>query len=60
LAEKVIRSKDGFGLDLKTQQVVDLYEAGVIDPVRVTTSAVKNSVSVVSTLITTNNAIVEV
>lgn len=60
LAEKVHRSKDGYGLDVKTQAVVDLYEAGVIDPVRVTTSAVKNSVSVVSTLITTNNAIVEV
>ena len=60
LAEKVHRSKDGFGLDLKTLQIIDMKEAGVIDPVRVTTSAVKNSVSVVSTLITTNNAIVEV
>lgn len=60
LAEKVHRSKDGYGLDVKTQSVVDLYDAGVIDPVRVTTSAVKNSVSVVSTLITTNNAIIEV
>ena len=60
LSEKVIKSKDGRGLDLKSRAVVDLYEAGVIDPVRVTVSAVKNSVSVVSTLITTNNAIVEV
>jgi len=60
LSEKVIKSKDGYGLDTKTRTVVDLYEAGVIDPVKVTTSAVKNSISVVSTLITTNNAIVEV
>jgi len=60
LSEKVIKSKDGLGLDTKTRTVVDLYEAGVIDPVKVTTSAVKNSISVVSTLITTNNAIVEV
>jgi chaperonin GroEL len=60
LAERVVKSKDGCGLDVKTMKVVDLYEAGIIDPVRVTTSAVKNSVSVVSTLITTNNAIVEV
>ena len=59
-AELVIKSKDGYGLDVKTLKLVDLYEAGVIDPVRVTTSAVKNSVSVVSTLITTNNAIIEV
>ena len=60
LAEKVHRSKDGYGLDVKTLKLVEMREAGIIDPVRVTTSAVKNSVSVVSTLITTNNAIVEV
>ena len=60
LAEKVIKSKDGYGLDMKTRNMVDLYEAGVLDPVKVSTSAIKNSVSVVSTLITTNNAIVEV
>lgn len=60
LAKKVLKSKEGFGLDVKSLNVVDLYDIGVIDPVRVTTSAVKNSVSVVSTLITTNNAIMEV
>ncbi len=60
LAAKVLRSADGFGLDVKTLKMVDLHGAGVIDPVRVTTAAVKNSVSVVSTLITTNNAIIEV
>ena len=60
LAEKVHRSKDGYGLDVKTLKLVEMREAGIIDPVRVTTSAVKNSVSVVSPLITTNNAIVEV
>jgi len=60
LAAKVLRSADGFGLDVKTLRVVDLHGVGVIDPVRVTTAAVKNSVSVVSTLITTNNAIIEV
>ena len=60
LAEKVIKSKDGFGLDIRTKKIIDLYEAGIIDPVRVSVSAVKNSISVVSTLITTNNAIIEV
>ena len=60
LAERVHRSKDGFGLNVKTLQVVDMREAGDIDPERVTTSAVKNSMSVVYTLITTNNAIIEV
>ncbi len=60
LSEKVIKSKDGFGLDIKTQKVVDLYLSGIVDPAAVTKAAVKNSISVVSTLITTNNAIIEV
>lgn len=60
LAERVVRSKDGYGLDVKTKKVVDLRSVGVIDPAKVTIAAVKNSISVVSTLITTKNAIVEV
>jgi len=37
----------------------NLYEIGVIDPVKVTRTALENAVSVSSTLITTNHAIVE-
>ena len=48
------------GLNFRTGEVVDLFAEGIIDPVKVTCSALKNSVSVVSTLITTNHAIVEV
>ncbi len=46
------------GLDVATDQYVDLYEAGVVDPVKVTCCAVKNAMSVSSTLLTTNHAIV--
>lgn len=60
LASKVLKSKYGFGLDVKKKVIIDLYKAGIVDPVRVTTAAVRNSISVVSTLITTSNAIVEV
>lgn len=60
LADKVLRSKDGMGLDIGSGKIVDLYKMGIVDPVKVTTSVVRNSISVVSTLITTNNAIIEV
>jgi len=41
------------------EEVVDAFEAGILDPVRVTKNAVLNAVSVASTLITTDYAIVE-
>lgn len=58
LLEKVLNKKD-VGYNFRTAKMVNMFEDGVIDPVKVTCSAVKNSVSVVSTLITTNHAIVE-
>jgi len=41
----------GYGIDVTTGQYVDMIEAGVIDPVLVTKTALKNAVSVVSTII---------
>ena len=46
------------GLNVATDQYVDLFEAGVVDPVKVTCCAVKNAMSVSSTLLTTNHAII--
>ena len=46
--------------DFTSGDVVDMMEVGIIDPAKVTMSAIQNAVSVASTLITTNNAIVEV
>ena len=43
--------KVGFGLDVTTGDEVDMIEAGVIDPVLVTKSALKNAVSVVMTIV---------
>lgn len=48
-----------FGFDLTTGEEVDLIEAGIIDPVKVTRVALQNAVSVAGTLITTNHAIIE-
>tara|TARA_Y100000593_G_scaffold20847_1_gene41969 strand:+ start:5790 stop:7361 length:1572 start_codon:yes stop_codon:yes gene_type:complete len=47
------------GYDFANRRIVDLVDAGIIDPTKVTRCALQNAVSVTSTLITTNHAIVE-
>ena len=42
---------EGLGIDVITGEEVDMIEAGIIDPVLVTKSALKNAVSVVNTII---------
>jgi len=45
------RKEKGLGVDVVTGESVDMIKAGIIDPVLVTKSALKNAVSVVSTII---------
>jgi len=45
------RPKKGLGIDVITGEAVDMIKEGIIDPVLVTKSALKNAVSVVSTII---------
>jgi chaperonin GroEL len=45
------RPKKGLGVDVVTGEGVDMIESGIIDPVLVTKTALKNAVSVVSTII---------
>jgi chaperonin GroEL len=52
--------KSNLGLNLYDESEVDMMEAGIIDPVKVTRTALQNAVSVAGTLITTNHAIIEV
>jgi chaperonin GroEL len=49
-----------FGWDFKDEKIVDMFKKGIVDPTKVTSVAVRNAVSVASTLITTSNAIIEV
>ena len=51
--------KNNFGYDFKLGKIVDMLKNGIIDPTKVTRTALENSVSAASTLITTSNAIVE-
>jgi len=49
----------GLGYNAKTGEYVDMIEAGIIDPVKVTITALENAASVAGTLLTTGCAIVE-
>jgi chaperonin GroEL len=44
----------GFGIDVITNDVVDMVDHGIIDPLLVTKTALKNAISVVSTIISAN------
>jgi len=57
---KVLAAEDGLGWDFSTGKIVDMIEAGVIDPAKVTRTALQNAASAASTLLTTNYAIIEV
>ena len=50
-ASKLLVLEKGQGVDVVTGKNVDMIKAGIIDPVLVTKSALKNAVSVVSTII---------
>jgi len=59
ILDKVENEEDNSGYDFTSDKMVDMLEEGIIDPVKVTCSALKNAVSVVSTLIITDYAVIE-
>ena len=60
IVANIKNSEEGMGWDFASGQLVKMYEAGIIDPAKVTKTALLNAASVSSTLITTNHAIVQV
>lgn len=57
VVERVASGPGGTGLDARTGAFTDLIEAGVIDPVRVSTAALRNAVSVACLILTTQTLI---
>ncbi len=49
---------DNFGYDAREKKFTDLMEAGIVDPVKVTKSALENAISIVGLLLTVGGAIV--
>lgn len=51
---------EGYGLDVVKGDICDMVEAGIIDPTKVTKSALMNAISVATTLLSTNSVITNV
>ncbi len=57
---KVKDGEPGFGFDAYKEQYVDMVEAGILDPAKVTRSALQNANSVASTLLTTESVVANI
>lgn len=60
VAERAKNEKKGIGFNARTNEWVNMLEAGIIDPAKVTCSALKNAASVAGTLLTTECAITDI
>ncbi|MBG0781014.1 MAG: chaperonin GroEL [Bacteroidales bacterium] len=59
VVNRVKEGKDDFGFNARTEQYENLYEAGVIDPTKVTRIALENAASIAGMLLTTECVLVE-
>ncbi len=59
IAERAKKEKKGFGFDAYKMEWVDMVKAGIIDPAKVTRSALQNAASVAALLLTTECAITD-
>ena len=57
IINKVRESEVGVGFDAYNEEYVDMVKAGILDPVKVTRSALQNATSVASTLLTTESVV---
>ena len=60
IVNKVKESSVGNGFDAYKEEYVDMIEAGILDPVKVTRSALQNATSVASTLLTTETVVANI
>ena len=59
ILDKVKNSKPGVGFDAAKEEYVDMKKAGIVDPTKVTRSAIQNAESVASMILTTESIITE-
>ncbi len=60
IINKVKESEIGVGFDALKEEYVNMIEAGIIDPAKVTRSALQNATSVASTLLTTESVVADI
>ncbi len=60
IVERLKNEKDTVGFDVVQEKFVDMYEAGIIDPTKVTRSALQNAASIAGMLLVTEALVAEV
>ena len=59
VVENVKKADAGFGFDASKEQYVDMKKAGIVDPTKVTRSALQNATSIASMVITTESLVTD-
>lgn len=60
IVNKVLESEDGMGFDAAKEQYVNMMDAGILDPTKVSRSALQNATSVASTFLTTEAVVANI
>jgi len=60
IVDKVKGNKSGVGFDVLTEKYVDMIEAGIVDPAKVTRFALQNAASVASMVLTTESLVADI
>ncbi len=60
IISKVAEAEEGVGFDALTEEYVDMVQNGILDPAKVTRSALQNATSVASTLLTTESVVANI
>ena len=60
IADNVKKSKVGVGFDASKEEYVDMKKSGIVDPTKVTRSALQNAASIASMVITTESLVADI
>ncbi|MDR0978595.1 MAG: chaperonin GroEL, partial [Lachnospiraceae bacterium] len=60
VVEKVKSNAEGFGFDAAKEQYVDMKKVGIVDPTKVTRSALQNAASIASMILTTESVVTDI
>ena len=60
IIEEIRKGKPGFGYDALNDKFVNMFEAGIVDPAKVTRSALQNAASIAKNILTTEAIVAEV
>ena len=59
ILDNVKKAKEGFGFDASREEYVDMKKVGIVDPTKVTRSAIQNAASVASMVLTTESLVAD-